>query len=174
MLGCPYCSRAMAESAPEHVFPRSIGGGLVLPAHASCNDRANREIDNHLVQCGHVRWARAAVSLRSPRGELYQEELLGTTEFMARPSGTSQDRDPRTAFQHGEDIGGTGPGCRSASHRGKSATPSSCPIQFLTLTAVSSHSPRRRRTSRQTARRALSRMRLSRLLRRAGESADTG
>lgn len=99
----------MTESTPEHVFPRSVGGGLVIPVHQGCNDHANRKIDNFLVQCGHVQWARADVGIRTPRGVPYREKLLGTTKLMVRPANSPDDsRDLATAFGDGEAIGGAG------------------------------------------------------------------
>lgn len=85
----------MIEQSPEHVFPRSIGGdGLVIGVHPECNGRANSSIDNRLVQCGHLRAARAAVGLVSHRtGSPYEEKLTGEVLFMVRPhAGAECDR----------------------------------------------------------------------------------
>jgi|SRR5215211_15559 len=62
-----YCGGELALTSPEHVIPRSLGGGLVIYVCGPCNDGANEKVDQPLVGLEDVRRARAQVGLRDPR-----------------------------------------------------------------------------------------------------------
>lgn len=70
---CWYCGRDdRPVTSPEHVIPRSLGGGLVVRVCSACNARANQKLDQALARCRHFGRARAEAGVRDYRsGEPY-------------------------------------------------------------------------------------------------------
>lgn len=115
----------MVKSSPEHVIPRSVGGhAWTIAVHPGCNRRANKAIDGLLPQCGHIRHARAEVGVTDPRsGAPYEEQLLGTTMLMTRPTPGSEVDIADSAelvevFKGGTDYGGIGARVQVSKGRG--------------------------------------------------------
>jgi hypothetical protein len=78
-LRCPYCrSRHVVLHSPDHVIPRSCGGGLVVWCCDECNTDANHEIDQAILRDPDLSRLRSEAGVRDQRtGEpvSYQETI---------------------------------------------------------------------------------------------------
>ena len=47
---CPYCGRDGLALTEEHVIPAVLGGSLTVNVCESCNDGANRYVDQPIIR----------------------------------------------------------------------------------------------------------------------------
>lgn len=78
-LTCPYCrSRDVDIDSPDHVVPRSCGGGLVVESCAKCNTDANHDIDQAILRNPDLLRLRAeagVIDQRTGKPVSYQETI---------------------------------------------------------------------------------------------------
>ncbi|MDV7763997.1 MULTISPECIES: HNH endonuclease [Peribacillus] len=83
MFICFYCGDSLEDSqrSEEHIIPESCGGNITTwKVCKTCNNRANKEIDEKFKNEWFVSWERAFLGLPDKRGRKHTERIETTKE----------------------------------------------------------------------------------------------